>query len=195
MFPLLSSVQKALSKHDSIKIGNRLTDLGLEETYARLIVNNMKKHAPTLQYHLGQLNQISDDGFIDNIDRIMNSIWIDHEKAGKVVERYDINHDQYTSIVEVSSNMIINLLRGNVAEKRVMMTFTEHGLSKRKSEAFLKSIGSHKENWQNTVMFSNVQDALLAVEELKEQNKEIIKNIQNVLDLLKTQRSNNERTI
>lgn len=50
LFPLFSRVQNDLSKHDGIKIGNKLLELGLEETYARLVVSNMKKHAPT--YHI-----------------------------------------------------------------------------------------------------------------------------------------------
>ena len=40
--PLLSGVQLAISKFDDNIIGNRLVDLGLEDTYARLFVSPMK---------------------------------------------------------------------------------------------------------------------------------------------------------
>ncbi|MCY4489915.1 MAG: hypothetical protein OXC46_00445 [Thaumarchaeota archaeon] len=44
-------------------IGNKLVELGMEETYARLVINNVKKQAPTLEYHLSQLERLSDDFF------------------------------------------------------------------------------------------------------------------------------------
>lgn len=186
LFPLLSNIQRALSKHDGIKIGNSLVDLGLEETYARLLVNNMKKHAPTIQYQLGELNKISDDEFIANIEKVMNSIWVDHDKLNKIIEKYNIDHDKYASIMNVSSHMLISLLRGDTTEKQIFSIFTKNGLSEKKSEAFLRSIGSHKERWKDTMMFSDVQDTFSEVEELKSQNKEIIKNMKEILNLLKT---------
>ena len=44
--PILSEVQRAISKHEGIAIGNRLVELGLDDTFARLFVLNIKKHAP-----------------------------------------------------------------------------------------------------------------------------------------------------
>ena len=57
LFPLLVKIQKDISKHDAIKIGNKLMDLGLDETYARLFVSNIKNHAPTEAYQLSPVRQ------------------------------------------------------------------------------------------------------------------------------------------
>lgn len=52
-----------MSKYTHMVIGNKLVELGMEETYARLVINNVKKQAPTLEYHLSQLERLSDDFF------------------------------------------------------------------------------------------------------------------------------------
>ena len=57
--------------HDAIEIGNKLMEYGLDETYARLFVANVKKHAPTAEYQLNQINKVPDGDFCDKLPGVM----------------------------------------------------------------------------------------------------------------------------
>ncbi len=184
LFPLLSKVQRLLSKHDGIKIGNRLVELGLEETYARLIVSNMKKHAPTMAYQLNQLQLMKDDAF-SQLEEITNAIWIDHDDMNAVVEKYGITSDQFHSIAAVTNSVIINLLRGDVTEKGAIQKFVNKGLSKARSEQLLSAVQSHKDAWRSTVTFSNLQDVYFKMQKIEEQNYTILTSIMEIIKLLK----------
>lgn len=85
--------------------------------------------------------------------------------------------------------MVIGLLRGDINEKQILETLIKNGLSEPKSEMFLKGMTAHKERWYNMLTFSNIQDMFFRLEDLEGQNKEIIKNMKDILNLLKTQRS------
>lgn len=185
LFPLMSKVQKDISKHNDIKITNRLLELGLEETYAMLLVNNMKKQAPTLEYHLNQMNLIDDEKFEHNIEKIINEIWIDSTPASQITEKYDIRNEQYAAISKVTTDMLIGLLRNDTNEKHTFMAFTKNGLSKRKTEALLRGVQPHLDKLYSSSLFSNVQDIFFKMERLEAQNNEIIRNMEAILDLLR----------
>lgn len=166
-------------------ITNRLIELGLEETYAILIVNNMKKQAPTLEYQLSQLNTMDDVTFENNIEKIINAIWIDKIEPNQIIEKYSIDHEQYDVIYKVSADMILGILRNDTTEKNTSITFMKYGLSQRKTESFLKSVEPHLTTWYSGAVFRHVQDTLIKVSDLEAQNVEIMKNMKSMLDLLK----------
>ena len=185
LLPLLSKIQIYISKYNGMTITNRLIELGLEETYAMLIVNNMKKQAPTLEYQLSQLSTIDDGTFENNIEKIINAIWIDKIESNRIIEKYGIDHEQYDAIYKISADMILGILRNDTTEKNTSITFTKHGLSQRKTEAFLKSVEPHLTTWYSGAVFRHVQDTLNKVSDLEAQNIEIMKNMKSMLDLLK----------
>lgn len=183
---LFSRVQQALSSHDGITIGNRLLELGLEETYARLIVSNMKKHAPTLEYAASQINVMHEKSF-SRIDEIINAVWVDHSETKSVEDSYHVTHDQLDAILTLSSKVIFSLLRGTTNEKRILRDLEEKGLSKQRAEALLEAIRVHKEMWHSTHMFRNLQDMKEKVDYVETQNQAIMRDLKAVLDLLRRQ--------
>ena len=185
LFPLFSRVQKDIAVHDGIKIGNRLMDLGLEETYARLIVNNMKKHAPTLAYELSQLNKMSDSDFENIFPDVIDQVLIDNTEADVLMDKHNINHEQYDSIVGIGANLIMALLRGDTNEKETALKFADYGISSQKLEIIFNCIKERQKKIYHTMMFSNVSNIYSEVENLKAQNKIITSYMREILSLLR----------
>lgn len=189
LVPLLSRVQMDITKHNGIKIGNRLMELGLEETWARLIVSNMKKHAPTIQYQISQINKIDDKRFDESFYKIIDSLWMDKINNDVVVEKFGINKEQLNCIIDMASRYMQDIMRGDSTASHIRQTLLENGLSKSKANTMLHSIMLLEQGWYRWLLFRNAQDSLYSIQEIKEQNTYILETLKEILILLKDPKS------
>ncbi len=189
LVPLLSRVQMDITKHDGIKIGNRLMELGLEETWARLIVSNMKKHAPTIRYQISQINKIDDKRFDESFSKIIDSLWMDKINNDSVVERFGIDKEQLNCIIDLTSHYMQDIMRGDSTESQIRQILLENGLSKSKANTMLHSIMLLERGWYRWLLFRNAQDSLYSIQEIKEQNTYILETLKEILILLKDPKS------
>ncbi len=143
----------------------------------------MKKHAPTIEYQLNQLQLMNDNTF-SQLENIANAIWRDYKSVKSIIEKYDITDDQAHSIIDITNSMIIGLLRGDTTEKGTIQKFTDSGLSKERSEKLLSVVQSYKDEWYSTLMFSNLQDVYLKIRDIEEQNRAILSSIKDIIKLL-----------
>ena len=185
---LLSRVQRDITVHDGIKIGNRLMDMGLEETWARLIVTNMKKHAPTIPYQVSQLNRIDDQKFISIFGGVMDALWLEKMDDETVIERYGIDQEQLRCITDMSSHYMQDLMRGDSTEEKIRSVLLENGLSKVKVDSMMKSIMGQEGDWYRWLLFRNTQDNYYNTQEIREQNVRILETLKEILALLKDQK-------
>lgn len=189
LVPLLSRVQMDIIKHDGIKVGNRLMELGLEETWARLIVANMKKHAPTIKYQVSQINKIDDEKFVESFSKIMNSLWMDKMDNDSIVEKFGIDKEQLNCIIDMTGHYMQDIMRGDSTETQIRETLLENGLSKSKINTMLRSIMLLEQGWNRWLLFRNTQDSLYNIQEIKEQNTYILETLREILVLLKGPKS------
>lgn len=185
LFPLFSNVQQALSGHGGMVIGNRLVDLGLDDMYARIIVENMKKHAPTLEYQLSQISTLDDEAF-SRLDEIINAVWIDNAPRKVVAEKYDITQEQIQAVVDIVTKMTVRLLRGDTNEKRILRDFAKKGLAPARTESVINILQEYKDTTYRNLMFSNTQDIHAKVEKLASQNEVMLSGIKTIIGLLKS---------
>lgn len=185
LVPLLFRVQRDLSKYEDIAIGSKLVELGMEETYARLIVSNMKKQAPTLSYHASQIAKIDDGRFVKDFERMLMSIWINNEDKKVVVEKYGITHDQFESIAGVTNHILEGLFHGNMTEKKVLGMLVENGLSDAKAQAILRGIQPHRDTMYSRLMFSNLQEVMDRTQDIEAQNRAIVERMNEIIRLLR----------
>lgn len=186
---LLSRVQRDITIHDGIKIGNRLMDLGLEETWARLIVANMKKHAPTVSYQVSQLNRMDNQRFAATFSRVMDALWVEKLDDQTVMERYGIDQEQLRCITDMSSHYMQDLMRGDSTEENIRAMLLESGLSKKKVDVLVRSIKGQEGEWYRWLLFRNAQDSFYNTQEIREQNTRILETLREILGMLKDQRS------
>ena len=186
LFPLLVKIQKDISKHDAIKIGNKLMDLGLDETYARLFVSNIKNHAPTEAYQLAQLDKIEDKNFSETLPNIMKDVWVNNESEKALVDKYRIDKEKIQCIINLTGLMFDNLSCGITTKEKLMERCKPH-ISDEKTEVLINQIMIHKEHWSTATLFSNVRDISLKISEFAQQNREALKLLQELVDLRKTE--------
>lgn len=117
LFSLLSQVQLFISKFDDITIGNRLVEIGLDNTYARLIVSNIKKHAPTEEYQLHQVSKIPDDVFAKAVPEIIKSRLHSNTSEDELVETFNITKEQSQCITNTSRTILNSLARGDITKE------------------------------------------------------------------------------
>lgn len=189
LVPLLYRVQMDITKHDGIKIGNRLMELGLEETWARLIVSNMKKHAPTIRYQISQINKIDDKRFNESFSKMIDSLWMDKTNNDSVVEKFGVNKEQLNCITDLTSHYMQDIMRGDSTELQIRKILLENGLSKSKVNTMLHSIMLLERGWYRWLLFRNAQDSLYGIQEIKEQNTYILETLKEILILLKDPKS------
>ena len=101
LFPLLSKLQQDISKYNTITLGKKLMEYGLDETHAHLFVLNVKKHAPTVEYQMKQADLISDDDFCKKLPGIINDAWINNETYEVLSEKYGIDNEKIDCIIKL----------------------------------------------------------------------------------------------
>lgn len=188
LVPLLSRVQMDIIKHDGIAIGNRLMELGLDETWARLIVSNMKKHAPTIKYQVNQISKIDDEIFGKTFSKMMDSVWMDKMDNDSVIEKFGIDKEQLNCMMDMTGHYMQDIMRGDNTEAEIRNTLLKNGLSKPKVDTMLRSIMLLERRWYRWLLFRNTQDSLYNIQEIKEQNTYILEALREILILLKNTR-------
>lgn len=186
---LFSLIQRDITVHDGIRIGNRLMELGLEETWARLLVSNIKKHAPTIKYQVSQLNRIDEQRFIATFGSIMDALWQHKTADDEITEKFGIDTEQIHCITDMTSHYMQDMMRGDNTEVGIRNMLTENGLSVKKAETLLRSLKDREDDWYRWLLFRNAQDNYYAVQEVKEQNTAILEILREMLVLLKEQKS------
>ena len=185
---LLSRVQKDITVHDGIKIGNRLMKLGLDETWARLIVANMKKHAPTIPYQISQINRIDDKQFGEMFDGVMDALWVEKMDDDDVLEKFSLDQEQLRCIVDMTSQHIQDLMRGDTTQVKIRRTLLEAGLSKPKVDTMMRGVAAQESDWYRWLLFRNAQDNYYNTQDIKEQNDRILSVLHEILGILKDHR-------
>lgn len=185
---LLSYVQDNMTRYDSITMGNMLMDMGIEETWARLLVTNMKKHAPTLSYQISQMNRIDDSKFADMFEKMMDQMWREKTPASDVADQYGISLEQLECMSDVMSQCIYDIMRGDNSATNIYAMLSENGLPPAKVDAIIKSINLQEKDWYRWFLFRNTQDSLGHVQEIQEQNAQILNILNEILAVLKDQR-------
>lgn len=190
--PLLSEVQRAISKYEDIAIGNRLVELGLDDTFARLFVFNIKKHAPTEAYQIHRISEIPDDVFSKSIDEIIKSVWVDEMSEYEVAEKFKITREQVRCIIDLSRAAMNALARGDMTKEGIQKKYSDK-LSSIKFESLSNSLLVHQKYWYDSLLFSNSQDTYVNLELVTRQNTIILKSLKEILQILRSEFSRRDR--
>ena len=184
--PLLSEVQRAISQCGDVAIGNRLVELGLDDTFARLFVSNIKKHAPTEEYLLHQISKIPDDTFAESISEIIKSIWVDDASMEEVTEKFNITMEQLQCITDFSRTVMNALARGDTTKDGIRRDYSDK-MSPIKFDSLSNSLLVHKKYWYDSLLFSNTQDAYIGQDLVARQNAAILKSVNEILEILRSE--------
>ena len=116
---LLYAISNDISNYDETTISNKLFDLGLERTYAVLLVQNMIEQAPTLQYQLKELNRFEDEVFGKKFPLIFNEMWIEKKHPKILIKDHGITAKQFKTIRDLTRVLMNNLARSRLSEKKI----------------------------------------------------------------------------
>lgn len=186
---LLSLIQRDITMHDGIRIGNRLMELGLDETWARLLVSNIKKHAPTISYQISQFNRMSEEKFVSTIGSIMDALWIKKMSDDAITEMFNVDREQISCITDITTRYMQEMMRGDSTSSIIRSALQENGLSVKRSDALVRALLDREGDWYRQLLFRNTQDNYYALKEVKEQSTVILETLRDILVMLKEQKS------
>lgn len=188
LFSLLSQVQLSVSRFDDITIGNRLVEIGLDNTYARLIVSNIKKHAPTEEYQLHQISKIPDGIFVKSMPEIIKSMLYYHTSEDELAERFNITKEQSQCITNISRTILNSLARGDITKETLQKKYSGK-LSPDKFESLSNTMLVYQKFWYDSLVFANTQDVYHSINYIANQNNTIIKLLNDILATLQSETS------
>jgi hypothetical protein len=150
-------------------------------------VANIKKHAPTIEYQLSQLDKISDEIFCENLSSIVNDVWIKQTSLEQVVEKFNISQEQIQCFIDIFRYLINALSRGTTT-KEIIREEYKGKLSVKKLDNLINQISVYHKHWNDTVMFSNVQDIFFNMSTIFQQNNAILKQLKEITNILNDMR-------
>ena len=183
--PLLVSVRNDISMYETTEMTKKLSDLGLEQTYAVLLVDNMKQQAPTIEYQLKELTSINDEQSGAVFADVMRQVWIEQRSVKEIVDKTGITKEQLSSIINLSRNYMTGLLRSTTTAEKIDKQCRDAGLSAKKTDALIDILSKEADPWGRRLVFSNTQDSFFILQEIQKQNKALLDSVVEILNLLK----------
>jgi len=189
MIPFIHAIQNDISHYSQSQITNKIVELGMDETFAVLFVNNIIKEAPSVEYQIKVVAKIDDEKFKKILPAVVKAVWVDKAvKYDKLIIDLGITNEQLNCIIDLFRKGISEILRRDSSEELITNNIQKHGFSKSKADTFLNTIKINSEFWRDFLVFSNTQDAFFASNTAVEQNKEILKVMKEILELMKEKR-------
>ena len=162
-------------------------EYGLDETYARLFVANVKKHAPTEEYQLNQLDKIPDENFCSKLAAVIKDVLINDEKEEMLSERYGIDREKIRCLTDLTENALNGMSCGIVTKEKLEETYKKH-MSEKKTNAMINQISVYSEHHYKTTLFANTQEVFFDTKQIIRQNMEILRLLKELVDLKKEER-------
>ena len=181
LLPLLNAIAKMIRQRPTMTISNELIELGLDETYAALIVKNMKKHYPQLESLLLDINSIDDKKFSTLLPEIMKILLTPTlQNNMDVLNCTDI---EYNTLKNILAMLLNATCRGeDLSASKIII---QKQLNNEKSKILFEVIAKNEEYWHKSIIFLNSQDILFVeLQTIKKDLVEIKAMINNLTKLI-----------
>ena len=195
LFNLFFAINNDISNYDQTTLSNKLFDLGLEKTYAFLLVQNIIDQAPPLQYQLKELEKFEDEDFKTKFPAIFNEMWVEQKPHKILIREQNLTSQQLQTISNLTRKLMSDLARSVTSEKKLRNECISAKLSKSKTDTFLNTLKVNSEFWKNLLVFSNTQDNFFSSQDIRQQNDLILRSLHEILNLIKNQNGLNNRNI
>lgn len=186
---LLSLIRWDSARYDSTSIVNRLTKLGLEETWARLLVVNITERESAIKYMITQLKKIDVEEFERTVGDVMDAVWIEKTPHIEVTERFGVSMDQINCIMHIARWYVNDVMVGDAIPATIESAMVEGGLSADRAETLLRVMTDRQKDWYQIFIFRSTLDNYNTIQEIKEQNAIILKALGDMQALPKKQKS------
>lgn len=190
--PLFEAIQNDISRYDETTLSQKLFELGLEETFAKLLVNNMIKQAPTIEYEIRVLSKMDDEEFKKLVPALMQDVWVKQNLKPDTIQQFGLTTQFYDVFVNFSRNMMNNLARRIQTDEKLEKVCLENGLSKPKLETLLNVAKVNSKFWHDLLVFTNAQDSVFEIRAVRQQNNAILQTLREILQLIKENKEPSE---
>ena len=119
----------------------------------------------------------------------MNDVWINNDGGDALSERYGIEEEKIKCIVDLTGDALNSLSRGITTKEKLTKDYNQH-ISKTKTDTLINQIVIHQDYQRKTVMFSNVQDVFLNIAQIVQQNREILRLLQDLVNIRRKETKN-----
>ena len=191
MQPLLLAIQRDISSHSETTIGQQLFTLGMDKTHAKLLVENIKQKAPTLEYYASLINPMSDEDFKIKFPKVVSLAMTKGMPYKDIANQEGLTIEQVQAIIALYRDALIPFLRIEISEERLKEVCKQIKFSSQKSDAFLNTIMVNQDFFRKQVTMIDSSNAILEIgnlrrdtDKLKEQNEVILKVMKKLLQAI-----------
>jgi len=182
---IIFTIQDDMSKYSAVMMVRKLVELGMEETFAWLIVNNTIKEFPTDGYQHKVLSKIDDEQFKKLFPELFNAKWVELNDLKVIKKNLGISDEELQSMISVINVAMEFLAQRRTTEKILAEQFKKNGLSDSKIEVMLNTFKINSEFWRNKILYSRSYDTTDRILGLIEQNNTIIRLVKEMLEISK----------
>lgn len=183
--PVVQAIRNDMTSHNTATIVSELIDLGMDKTYAMILVENIVKEAPTTEYEIQLISKISDEDFKTKMPEFVKLVWVENTKSKEVSEKLGLTIAENNALADLFRNAMTEYLRSESSIQIIANKLTKEGFSESKVDTFTNTLKINSEHWRNFLVFSNTQDVYFKTNEIEEQNREILKLMRDMLKLFR----------
>ncbi len=156
--PLIQAIQNDSIRNSQTQIANKLVEIGMEQTYAVLLVTNVIKEIPSAEYQFKIISDMGDEQFRKLLPEFVHSVWVDKDSNVDTMKTLKLTNEQFTILVDFFRTLMNQLLRRDTSEKIIKQVLKGGNFTDDKIDVILNTIKVNSDVWKNMLIFSNTQD-------------------------------------
>ncbi len=111
--PIFEAIRNDMSGHNNATMINESIDLGMDRTYPALLVDNVIKETPAIEYEIKVLSKISDDEFQTKMPELTKMVWVENTGSETVSDKLGFTSEQNNAMANVFRTTMTAYLRSD----------------------------------------------------------------------------------
>lgn len=186
---LLKEISLALISKQKQEVIEKITELGIEITFATLLVNKVVEQAPPYQLDSKTMKEVDDTIFEEVVKIVFVDVYINNSPLKKIEEKLGKNMKVFEAIRRVVMQVVLfKYLRGELSIEAINNVLSKsYELSEKRIKIITDLLKEHLETIRKNFMFKNTQDTLFNTQRFLITQNQIILQLQELIKFLKNQ--------
>ena len=184
---LLKEISSALISKQKQEVIEKLTELGIEITFATLLVNKVVEQAPPYQLDTKTMKEVDDTIFEEIAKIVFVDVYINNSPLKKIEEKLGKNMKVFYAVRRVILQVVLfRYLRGDISIETINDILSKsYELSEKRIKIVTDLLKEHLEAIRKNFMFKNTQDALFNTQRTLITQNQIILQLKELINFLK----------
>jgi hypothetical protein len=181
------AVMNSLNTTSKDQTVNTFIRFGMNQVYARLLVDKITTQAALSQLDSKSLNSLDDSQFSKAIETVVVKTFVENNNIQQLLEFSGLAAEQFQAALRfIRDNTLFTYLRGEITKENLKSLLTERAkFSEGRANLVIDLLDKHRSTMTQNFMFRHTQDTLFRLLRLEQIQMEILNQLKELVTHIK----------